>query len=86
MGLTYIDMNLFPGLVGINWKTDSLDYGDHLNLSGAEKVTKYLGKYLAENENLTDHRLEEAYRSWIQESAEYEEKASRQLQIIRGGS
>lgn len=69
--LRYIDMNLQLENVGINWKTDSLDRGDHLNLSGAVKVTDYLGKYLDEHYELDDHRNEERYQSWQKEALRY---------------
>ena len=83
-GIPYIDMNLLLEEIGINWDTDSLDHGDHLNLSGAEKVTAFLGRYLADMFALPDHRGEKAYHSWETESAGYEEKAARYLAEIRG--
>lgn len=42
------------------------DYAEqsHLNHSGACKFTKYLGKWLEDNYNLTDHRGDEKWDSW----------------------
>ena len=63
-GLPYIDLNMKTEELGINWKTDSYDKGDHLNLSGAQKVTAYMAKYLKENYSIPDHRGEKAYQEW----------------------
>lgn len=45
LGLRYLDMNLEQ--VGLDWQTDCLDGGDHLNEWGAQKVSRYLATYLA---------------------------------------
>lgn len=82
--LVLFDMNLHPDETGIDWKTDTLDQGDHLNLSGAEKATTYLGKFLAEKYDLPDHRGDPKYASWAAESDVYEKKASDNLKEIRG--
>lgn len=82
--LTYIDMNLMTDEIGIDWKTDTLDKGDHLNLSGAEKVTEYLGRYLSDNYSLTDHRGDAAFDQWTKVAAEFDEKASQKLKEMRG--
>jgi len=82
--LDWLDMNLLLKEVGINWKTDSLDEGDHLNFSGAEKVTKYLGDYLSEKYDLPDHRGDPAFASWAKESLVYEKKAEKYLKELRG--
>ena len=82
-GITYLELNLCTDEIGIDWETDSLDRGDHLNLSGAEKVTEYLGRYLADNSALTDHRNDDAFAEWVSESAEYERIAAEKLKEIR---
>lgn len=42
--------------VGLDFQTDTYDGGLHLNLAGAEKASKYLGKLLKEEYGLGDHR------------------------------
>lgn len=59
--LEYLDMNMKLKEVGIDWNTDTLDKGDHLNLSGARKVTQYLGEFLDKQYGLPDHRGERLY-------------------------
>jgi len=59
----YLDLNL--ELEGeIDWRRDSADGGVHLNYYGAMKVTDYLGKYLAEQYTLPDHRNDTEYSQW----------------------
>lgn len=62
--VTYVDYNLRPEELNINWLTDSRDGGDHLNYSGSVKFMDALGKYLQENYELTDHRNDSAYSQW----------------------
>lgn len=70
-GLPYIDLNMRTKEIGIDWKTDSYDKGDHLNLHGARKVTAYMGKYLKENYSLPDHRGEDGYQEWENLSVQF---------------
>ena len=81
--LDFLDLNLKTEEIGINWKTDSLDNGDHLNYSGADKVTRYLGNYLTQNYTFPDHRGEKTYRTWDKEYKIYEQKAVREMKVIR---
>ena len=64
VGCEYIDMNLENDTIGIDWTKDTRDKGDHLNHVGAVKATKYFSDYLVKTELLTDHRNDEAYKSW----------------------
>lgn len=77
--IPYLDLNLKLQELGINWETDSYDGGDHLNLSGAKKVTKYLGEYLKANYTLKDHRGERLYESWDDLALEYDKEVRRHL-------
>ncbi|MBQ6468532.1 MAG: SGNH/GDSL hydrolase family protein [Lachnospiraceae bacterium] len=72
-GLQYLDMNLLLDEIGIDWATDSLDNGDHVNVNGSIKVSEYLGGYLAGQYSLPDHRGEKAYESWNEENVRFEE-------------
>lgn len=62
--LKYVDLNLITDELQIDWSKDTADGGDHLNTSGALKVTAYMGRYLAENTSLPDHRGDPKYNSW----------------------
>lgn len=60
----FINLNLMKNEVPIDWEVDTRDKGDHLNHTGATKVSKFLGKYLVDNKNLTDHRTDKKYEHW----------------------
>lgn len=47
--------------------------GSHLNLSGAQKATAYLGAYLKEHYDLPDRRLDSSYAFWKDDIARYQE-------------
>lgn len=78
-GLEYFDMNLHLEEINIDWKKDSRDGGDHMNLYGAAKVTDFLGKYMAEHYSLPDHRGDEAYSSWDKDLEKYEKQIEKSL-------
>ncbi len=42
--------------IGIDWNVDTYDTGLHLNVYGAEKMSRYFGKLLVEECGLTDRR------------------------------
>ena len=67
----YLDLNLITKDLKMDWSKDSRDEGDHLNTSGANKVSRYLGGYLAEYYRLTDHRSDLKYSEWNKELGQY---------------
>ena len=81
--LEYLDMNMKLKEVGIDWNTDTLDKGDHLNLLGARKVTQYLGRFLAKQYVLPDHRGERDYTAWIKEAEDYTRKMEKSLKVMK---
>lgn len=54
--IRYINFLDLKEEVGLDFQTDTYDGGLHLNLAGAEKASKYLGKLLKEDYGLEDHR------------------------------
>lgn len=87
-GIKFLDMNLQIQELGIDWKKDSLDGGDHLNAIGAKKVSRSLGKYLKENFSLKDRRNGQEYASWnekLKEYQTYEKKVVTKMNKPKGG-
>lgn len=61
--VTFVDLNL-DNAVDIDWSKDTFDRGDHLNYTGAVKVTEFLGEYLSDNYDLPNHRNDKKYEQW----------------------
>jgi hypothetical protein len=53
-GLAYYNFIEQTEQIGIDYATDTYDAGVHLNVYGAEKMTDYFGKILAEHHGLSD--------------------------------
>ncbi len=65
--------------IGIDYETDTYDGGLHMNLSGADKLSEYLGDFLSEEYGLADHRQDPAYAQVYREKEEfYEEMIQKQ--------
>lgn len=80
-GLLYVNFLELVDETGLDFSKDTYDGGLHLNLSGAEKITEYLGGVLMEECSLTDRRKDEALAAmWQEKIAAYEEEKERQLQ------
>ena len=73
-GVEYIDLNTGQSKIDIDWNADTRDGGDHLNHSGATKVSAWIGKHLAETYKLPDHRSDKNYSSWHDALALYQER------------
>lgn len=70
--LPYINFLELVDETGLDFSTDTYDAGLHLNLSGAEKITRYLGEYLHTELGLQDRRGEETLtEQWEQKLVEY---------------
>lgn len=54
--LPYINFYELLEETGIDYETDTYDGGLHMNLSGANKLSEYLGKVLVEEYGMEDHR------------------------------
>ena len=74
-GLDYL--NLIPSAddMGIDWSTDTYDEGMHLNVYGAEKLTRYFGKMLSEKYGIADRSAEpELAAAWNERVRIYYER------------
>ena len=63
-GLAYFNLNEDIPELGIDWSTDTTDGGDHMNLFGARKVTRYLAEYIKSENLAEDHRGDPDYADW----------------------
>ncbi len=83
-GLPYINFLELTEETGIDYSTDTYDAGLHMNLSGAEKLARYMGRFLREEIGLSDRRgetkLQEIWKSKIEA---YE--AEREAQYVKYG-
>lgn len=58
----------------VNYNTDFQENSNsngHLNVSGARKVTNYLGQYIVDNYDIPDQRANALYSEWEHDYAEY---------------
>lgn len=83
--ITYVDFNAIAYEIGIDWNKDTRDAGDHLNDSGAWKVTDYLISIL-ETMDLPDHRGDSAYSSWDEMADEFLEQVNANIKQINSQS
>lgn len=77
--LLYINFLELTEETGLNFDTDTYDGGLHMNLSGAEKITRYLGEILMQETKLEDRRAEDSLTvMWDKKRERY--KADREEQ------
>ena len=70
MGVPFVNLFDVDGLV--DFETDCYDAMSHLNPDGAQKVTAYLGAYLAQHLPLKDKRGDAGHAGWDAALEEYE--------------
>lgn len=69
--------------IGLDYTTDTYDEGGHLNLSGAEKLSKYFGKIMVDELDLPDHRGDSTYeQTWIVLCEQYEQIRKTQEKLL----
>ncbi len=71
--LVYINFINRENAIGLDFSKDTYDAGLHLNLSGAEKLSAYFGKFLQDEVGLADRRGDEHLeRIWEEKIELYE--------------
>lgn len=73
----FLDANKSDDMITIDWKKDTSDGGNHLNVKGAQKFTAFVGKFINSNYDIPNHKNEENYQSWNEELVKYEEFLSK---------
>lgn len=76
--LPYINFYELLEETKIDYETDTYDGGLHMNLSGADKLSEYLGNYLADRYGLKDHRGEPEYDEVYREKQQFYETMKKQ--------
>lgn len=71
--IPFLDTNTVLSEIGIDWEKDTEDAGVHLNIKGAQKLSKYVGNYLSNHYEFTDHKNDSNYKQWNEELKSYEE-------------
>ncbi len=78
-GLRYDNMIAENDAIGIDMNTDTYDQGQHLNVFGAEKLSRWFGAILQSEYGLKDHRGEAAYDADYATLTERYEKEKQRL-------
>lgn len=82
-GLLYVNFLDLLDETGLDFQTDTYDGGLHMNLSGTEKITRYLGEYLSENTELSDLRDDvHLTEIWNLKREQYEKDRDSQYQLL----
>lgn len=84
-GLLYLNFLEHIEEIGIDFNTDTYDGGLHMNLSGAEKLSNYLGQILMEQTNVQDRRNETHLNQvWQEKRKAYDDEQKQQYQKMEG--
>lgn len=68
--------------IGLDYREDTFDAGLHLNLSGAEKLSRYFGRILVQDCGIGDRRGEqELTRQWQEKLEAYRREVQRQQEV-----
>lgn len=81
-GYDYLNFNNHYDELGIDFATDYYDGGSHVNASGSEKCTAFLGNYLTEHYVLADRRGDKKYSTWDEAYVYWQECQKTALEII----
>lgn len=81
-GYDYLNFNNHYNELDIDFATDYYDGGSHVNASGSEKCTAFLGNYLTEHYALTDRRGDDRYSTWDEAYAYWQECQKAALETI----
>ncbi|MCR5734106.1 MAG: SGNH/GDSL hydrolase family protein [Lachnospiraceae bacterium] len=72
-GIDYVNFDPYSDEMGIDYRKHSPDEGSHLNTTGAEIFTSYLGDYIKDHYDITSHSNDPKYEKvWEKKLVRYE--------------
>ena len=78
-GLRYVNFLEYIDEIGLDYDHDTYDGGLHMNLSGAEKCSHFIGKILTDDFEVPDRRGESPLEKiWDENIADYNDEIARQ--------
>ena len=82
-GLAYYNFLENTEEIGIDFMTDTYDKGGHLNLSGAEKLSRYFGQILVEDHGIQGHKGDATYEKiWTELTNQYNQIRRTQEELL----
>ncbi len=78
--LPYISFYELLEETGIDYETDTYDGGLHMNLNGAQKLSKYIGNVLTEQYGVEDHRKDPTLSAVYAEKLKFYEEMKKKQQ------
>lgn len=69
-GVSFVDFNEYYDEIGLDPASDCAEWS-HLNYTGSEKFSKYLGEYILKRYSIEDHRGDDMYVSWDRNAEHY---------------
>ena len=82
-GFDYLDLNDYYEEIGLSGSDDFSDYGNHTNVAGSVKVTRFFEDWLKEHYELPDRRGEKGYGSWEAAYSRWQEESAGWTALVR---
>ena len=76
--IKFLDYNLITDELNLDWNTDTIDAGDHMNFAGSTKLTNYFEKYIKQYNILESHKGDSNYASWDEDLIKFKEEINRE--------
>lgn len=84
LGVKFLDYNVGEYATEIDWNTETLDGGNHLNYHGALKISKIFGQWLLDNYDWEDKRNNPAYSCWNDDYEKYKKEVNAAMLCYAG--
>ena len=83
-GVEYLNLIELADEIGLDYETDTYDAGLHLNVYGAEKLSRWFAAWVQEHYGISSHSGEEPYESaWAEKLSRYDEARAEKIEAAR---